>query len=176
MASNVHITMTADEAKAWSAIQKVSGSFKQMEGAAGKASKTAKKGFAEGGKSAGKFALQVVGIGSAFGIVTAAVRQLSKELEHLRRRQQEAADAQITTQQARSRAIANAQDSFTPAELDDVVKRLSARRRVPVAQIWKGLRSPLSAMGPLSKGQFVDAMDQALRVTKLTGEDRKSVV
>ena len=171
MAANVHITMTADEAKAWSAIQKVSGAFTQMGGQAGKAARTAKKGFSEGIRDAGKFALQIAGVGSAFAVVIKAVAQLSKEYENLKRRQSEAADAQITTQQARSRAIANAQDKFSTSELDDMVKRLSARRRVPVAQIWQGLRSPLSAMGPLSKGQFVDAMDQALRVTKLTGEE-----
>ena len=164
--------MTADEAQAWTAIQKITGGFKQMENAAGKAGRKAKNTFADGIKGAAKFAAQVAGVGSAFGAVFLVIRQLKAEIEFLRKRQAGAAETQIPLAQARNQAIRTAQaGSFKEGDVDRLVNDLSKETGVSTDVIFRGIKNPLSAQGALSKAELKDALIIALRTHKLTGED-----
>jgi len=169
--SRIHMTMTADEGRMWSALQKVTGGFRQMENAADRASKKSLKGFDKGIVSAGKFAAAIAGVGSAVGAIYLVARQLRAEYDHLVARQRTAAETHLTVGEARAQALYNLPTKFPRAQLEKMVTGLSAAYNVRASDIWGGAKGPLSAMGNLTSRQFYAALGQGVRAKAFMGAD-----
>ncbi len=161
---DVHMTMTADEADAWAAVQKVTGGFKGMERAAGSATRKSRRGFRRMGRDVRRFAMEVAGVGSAAGAIYLVAQQLRREYDLLVRRQAEAARTQMSVGDLRAAALLNRPAEMDVGFLDALVERVSRRQQITQERLWPVLSSMLSAKGSVSDEQFAAVLREVGRL------------
>ena len=113
----------------------------------------------------------LTGIASAAGAFLLIARQLKAEYENIVRRQQEAAEAQLTAEQLRNRALYNLPSDMTPEGTAAMIERISKKTNVRQEELWGPAGKLLSSKGALTGEQFEQAFMLAATAGAKSGID-----
>ncbi|MGE4565773.1 MAG: hypothetical protein AB7F32_12940, partial [Victivallaceae bacterium] len=135
-------------------------------------------GFLKLGNGTDKVTLSVtdmvqafVGISGAMGAINLVIGKVQELIEKQREAKRLASETNVTMDQARNAALLNLPTTFEggTAEFDRMMKRVSERSGMTMAEVYRNAGGPLSAKGSATNPQFEDAFALALEVQRKTG-------
>lgn len=170
MTQTTKIEMTANDQgvlaaldKQGRAMDKLADKLMKVEKAGERGSGKVKSGFDQAGKAITGAAQQLLGFGSVLGGIGLLVTTIKKEMEDLRRRDQEAKASQMTA----GEAVRAARINFVPdaslqdKDLEAALQKVADKTRTPIGSVATAFGSAASAKGSLTNSQAMQAVEAA---------------
>jgi hypothetical protein len=167
MSDNVEITMSSTEKGVIQSLDSVARTLTKVEERMSAVEKASKKatdvshhGFSEMAAEAGKFALEIVGVVSAFEAIEKVIERLKAEYEDLKRRQEGAAETQISYATAMKQLIRSSAGAADAGDLAGMVDAISLKTGAKQEQSAAALARAITSTGAKNKA----GVEQAAKI------------